>query len=384
MSRSGGRISAPRGTRRPTGRGLVLEPAEGVYASIPTCRPDHWLHAVEVALSLPEVELLRRRLRASGRSTVLRACRIWAAAADHRTGRDVAVSHQTVAEAIGYAEATVKRIVRFLSRLGLLVECARGRNRLSMDELHQARQLGATQQRAVASTRALTIPRSVYGTPLPTSGTVNETSPVKKNSPRRALRARKAGATPRPASNKGVSAGSSQRRHRPEVSRFAAQLVNALPRLLWTATKQPRRTIVTVPSGGVEVVWEGGRHIGQVCDAIERHQLIERGWTVQRILERVSTYRAEARIIEPEPSAMRDALDWFFWLIQRAIGKTDLAPAKRAEIERAEHAAEAATRRAADVERRARLDEQQDEIQAAIAALHAQFPRRPKVRRPFA
>ncbi|WP_417512552.1 hypothetical protein [Microbacterium sp.] len=361
-----------------------MEPVEGVYASIPTCRPDDWLHAVEAALSVPEVEQLRRRLRVAGRSTVLRACRIWAAAADHRTGRDVAVSHQTVAEAIGYAEATVKRIVRFLSRLGLLVECARGRNRLSMDELHQARQLGATQQRAVASTRALTIPRSVYGTPLPTSGTVNEKSPVKKFSPRRALRARKAGAAPRPALNEGVSAGSSQRHHRPEVSRFAAQLVNALPRLLWTATKQPRRTIVTLPGGGVEVVWEGGRHIGQVCDAIKRHELIERGWTVQRILERVSTYRAEARIIEPEPSAMRDGLDWFFWLIQRAIGKTDLAPAKRAEIERAEHAAEAAARRAADAERRARLDEQQEEIQAAIAALHAQFPRRPKARRPFA
>ena len=167
------------------------------------------------------------------------------------------------------------------------------------------------------------------------------------------------------------------------MARFAGHLVNALPRLLWTATKQPQRTVVAVPGHGVEVVWTGGRHIGQVCEAIERHRLIERGWTVLQVLERVSTYRAEARITEPDPGAMRDGLDWFFWLIQRAIGKTDLAPQKRAALERAEHAAESAARRAAEEERRARLDAQEDEIQAAIAAMHAQFPRRPKVRRRF-
>lgn len=372
-----------RGSRRPRGRGLVLEPVEGVYASIPTCRPDHWLHAVEAALRVPEVEVLRRRLRVAGRSTVVRACRIWAASADGRTGRNVAVSHQTVAAAIGYAEATVKRIVRFLSRLGLLVECARGRNRLSLDELHQARKLGATQQRAVASTRALTIPRSVYGTPLPPTGKVHGSTQVKKNSPRRAMRARKAEAPPRPALNEGVKSGSSPRRYRPEVARFAGQLVNALPRLLWTPTKQPHRKIVNVPGSGVEVVWEGGRHIGHVCEAIERHQLIERGWTVQRLLDRLNAFRVEARILDPEPGALRDALAWLFWVVKRAIGSTDLAPQMQADIDRAERAAESAARRAADDELRARLATQQDEIQAAIAAMHEQFPRRPKVRRPF-
>lgn len=383
VSTAADRPPAQPGSRRPRGRGLVLEPVEGIYARIPTCRPAHWLHAVEAALSVPEVETLRRRLRVAGRSTVLRACRVWAAAADRRTGRDVAVSHQTVAAAIGYAEATVKRIVRFLTRLGLMVECARGRNRLSMDELHRARQLGATQQRAVASTRALTIPHSVYGTPLPLTGKVNGSTPVKKNSPKRALRARKAGAPPRPALNEGVGSGSPQRRYRPEVARFAGQLVNAIPRLLWTSTKQPHRTVVNVPGHGVEVVWTGGRHIGHVCEAIERHQLIERGWTVQRILDRISAFRVESRITEPEPGELRDALDWFFWLVQRAIGKTDRAPQMQAVIEAAERATEAAARRAAADQLRAQLHEQQDEIQAAIAAMHEQFPRRPKVRRPF-
>lgn len=384
VSGSPDRPPAPRGSRRPRGRGLVLEPVEGVYASIPACRPDHWLHAVEVALALPDVELLRRRLRVAGRSTVMRACRVWAAAADRRTGRDVAVSHQTVAAAIGYAELTVKRIMRFLSRLGLIVECARGRNRLSMDELHQARQLGATGQRAVASTRALTIPRSVYGTPLPLTGKVNEISPVKKISPTRAMRARKADASRRPALDEGDEAGAYRRRFRPEVARFAGQLVNALPRLLWTSTKQPHRTMVNVPGHGVEVVWSGGRHVGHVCEAVERHRLIERGWTVQQILDRLTSFRVEARITDPEPEQLRDALDWFFWLVQRAIGKTDLAPQAQRAAERAQLAAEAAERRAAADELRARLDAQHDEIQAAIAAMHAQFPRRPRQRRLFA
>ncbi|KKX99702.1 hypothetical protein AAY78_00555 [Microbacterium sp. Ag1] len=116
---------------------------------------------------------------------------------------------------------------------------------------------------------------------------------------------------------------------------------------------------------------------------MERHKLVERGWTAQRILDRVSAFRIESRIAEPEPDQVRDSLAWFFWLIQRAIGKTDLAPQKQAEIERDERAAEALARRAADDELRARLVEQQDEIQAAIAAMHEQFPRRPKVRRPF-
>lgn len=158
----------------------MLTPQEGVYAAVPVCRPSDWLHAVEFALALPSVEALRRRLRVAGPSTVLSAARQWAAAADRSTGRDVAISHATVAERIGYAEATVKRIMRFLSRLGLVVECARGRNRLSLDELAEARALGAEHQRAAASTRALTIPHSVDGTPYPSRDQLTKPLPLQR------------------------------------------------------------------------------------------------------------------------------------------------------------------------------------------------------------
>ena len=383
VSASADRPPAQLGSRRPRGGSYVLTPAEGVYDDIRPCRPVDWLYAVEVALSVPEVEELRRRLGVAGPETILRACKVWADAADFHTGRNVTVSHRTVARTIFYAEATVKRIMRFLSRLGLVVECARGANWLTLEQLAEAAELGADRQRSVASTRALTIPSDVYGTPLPASSRLKQKSPVSKNSPS-ASRARKAGASPRPAPKKGVSTGSSQRRHRPEVARLAGQLVNALPRLLWTSTKQPHQTVVDVPGLGREVVWTGGRHIGHVCDAIERHQLVERGWTVRAIVDRVSAFSVASRIVEPAPDQVRDSLDWFFWLAQRAIGKTDLAPQKRAETERAERAAEAAARRAADEELRARLAEQQDEIQAAIDAMHAQFPRRPRTRRVIA
>ncbi len=89
--------------------------SRGYSVAVTVCRPSEWLRAVEFALALPSVEALRRRLRVAGAPTVLKASREWASAADRRTGRDVAISHKTVAQRIGYAESTVKRVMRFLT-----------------------------------------------------------------------------------------------------------------------------------------------------------------------------------------------------------------------------------------------------------------------------
>lgn len=361
----------------------MLTPQEGVYATVPVCRPGDWLHAVEVALSLPTVEALRRRLRVAGPATVLKAAREWADAADRLTGRDVAVSHATVADRIGYAEATVKRIMRFLTRIGFVVECARGRNRLTLEELAEARAMGAEHQRAAASTRALTIPRSVDGTPLPLSGPVNETSPVNKNSPKRARGARKAVAPRRPATTEGVEAVQSQPRWQFAVQQFAAQLVDRLPRLLRTARVQPQRVTLRSPDGRTDAAWIGGRHIGHVCEAIARHRLVERGWTAHQVLEHVDRYRAGMRA-DVEPAEQRDPLAWLFWLIGKAINPDELAPRARAEADRDRNRAEAAARLAADAALRERIAAQQDEIDAILAQMHRQFPRTPKGRRPLA
>lgn len=365
-------------SRRPSASsrrgGLVLEPAPGAYAQVVVVRPTTWLDLVERMLQLPDVEALRRRLRAAGTSTVLKACREWADSADRLTGRDVAISHKTVAERIGYAEATVKRIMRFLTRLGLIVEVARGANRLTLEQLDEARVLGGAYQRNVASTRALTIPRSVDGTPLPTSPSINETSPVKRFLPRRAS-AHTAGAPRRRASNGVFDLGGSLPSWQPGVQDFAAELVRRLPRLLWTARSAPRRVLVQRSDGQTDLHWVGGRHMGQICSVVARERLVERGWTVAKLLELVDEHRATLRV-DVGSDEQRDPLAWLVWLIRRAVGRETLSPTLEAEHDRTRIQAESAERLAASEELRARIAAQQPEIDAILAEYHRRFPRR--------
>ena len=360
--------------------GLVLEPAPGAYAQVVVVRPTIWLELVERLLQLPDAEALRRQLRVAGVPTVLRACREWAASADRLTGRGVAVSHKTVAERIGYAESTVKRIMRFLSRLGLVVEVARGANRLTLEQIDEARQLGGEHQRKVASTRALTIPRSVDGTPLPTPTPINETSPVKKSMPRRAS-AHTAGAPRRSALNGVFDTADFQPRWTPEIQAFAAELVRIRPRLLWTPRKAPQRVVETTRDGTIVARSVGGRHIGQICDAVARLRLIERGWTVTQVLEIVDQTRATLRV-DVDPAEQRDPLSWLVWLIRRAIGMDSLSPALEAQQRRELQLAESAARRHADAEARARAEAGHEASAEIIAAMWAtrpsRAPRRPR------
>ena len=365
-------VSSPAARRRRRRRGYVLTPNEGVYAKIPVCRPDEWLAAVEHVLTMPSVEALRRRLRVAGPSTVLAAAREWAQSADRLTGRDVAVAHATVAAAIGYAAATVKRIMRFLSRLGLIVECARGRNLLSLDELAEARAVGAAAQTAVASTRALTIPRSVDGTPLPPKRAVQGTAHVSNRSPTRARGAQKAGAARRPADDESDQTAAAQPRWPLEVQRFAGQLVARLPRLLRTSRVSPDRTRVP---GTTDAVWSGGQHIGHVCDAVARQRLVERGWTVHQLLEHVDRFRAGmARDVDVDEQ--RHPLGWLSWLIAKAIAPDEISPAAQLEAERVARRQEAAARAHADAAKHARIAAEHDSIEAILAAMHRDFPRR--------
>lgn len=355
--------------------GLVLQPEPGAYARVTVAPPADWLAAVEHVIAMPSSEALRRRLRVAGVSTVLRACREWAAAADHRTGRGMAISHQTVAERIGYAPATVKRIMRFLSRLGLIVEVARGANRLTLEQLAEARELGGISQRSVASTRALTIPRSVDGTPLPSPQQVPKESPVKRSLPRRAS-AHTAGASRRRALNEVFDLGGSLPSWQPGVQDFAAELVRRLPRLLWTARSAPRRVSMRLPDGRTDLQWVGGRHIGQVCSVIARERLVERGWTVAQVLQLVDEHRATLRV-DVDPAEQRDPLAWLVWLIRRSIGQDQLSPRLQAQHDRDRARAESDARRAEDARRREDIEAQRPEIDRIIAEMHRRFPRRP-------
>lgn len=352
-------------------RGLVLKPV-GAYSRIPVARTEHSLHALEVALRFPEVDALRRRKGAPGADTVMRFARLWAASGDRRTGRDIAISHETIAKATGYKRATVKNAASFLGALGFLIEVATGANRLTRAQLAEARSRGGRNQTAVASTRALTIPRAVYGRPLPLSGKVNEISQVKKSSPKRACRPQ--GAAPRhPSRKKNTSPG---RTFPIPMYRLASDLVNALPRLLWTTTTEPHRAAVSAPGGRTEPVWSGGRHIGHVCDALQRWRVLENGWTATEILDRITAYRLAARISEPAGDQLRDPLAWFVALLRRAITQHEPSPSRRSAHERHVRLTESAERRRADAEARARAEATRDESEAIIAAMWAQLPSR--------
>lgn len=359
--------------------GLVLQPEPGTYARVTVAPPAEWLPAAERIIGMPSSEALRRRLRVAGVSTVLRACREWAASADHRTGRDVAISHETVAKRIGYKASTVKRIMRFLTRLGLIVEVVRGTNRLNLEQLAEARKLGAVWQRSAASTRALTIPRSVDGTPLPTHVTSLEKSPVKRTLPRRAS-AHTAGAPRRRALNGVFDLDGSLPTWRPGVQDFAAELTRRLPHLLRTTRSKPQRVRTELPDGRIVQHDIGGRHIGQVCSVIARERLVERGWTVFQVLQLVDAHARTLRV-DVDPAEQRDPLAWFVWLLRRAIGQDQLSPSLQAQRDRDQARAESEARRAADAELRRRIEADQPEIDRIIADMHRKFPRRPKVRR---
>lgn len=353
-------------------RGLMLEPRDGIYAQIPACRPEHALYALEVALSFPEVDAQRRSKGAPGAQTVLTFARLWAAAADHNTGRGIAISHQRIAAETGYKYRTVKNTARFLAALGFLVEVARGRNMLSRKEKAQAAAGGAPRQTAVASTRALTIPKAVYGRPLPLSGKVKRTSHVKKNSPKPTCR--RPDAAPRPSSRK--KQPSAPRTFPLPMYKLASDLINALPRLLWTTKTQPHRSVVTAPGGRIEAIWSGGRHIGHICDALQRWNLLQNGWTAAEILKRVTAYTVTARISEPPRDELRDPLAWFVALIRRAIGQHEPAPAIIATHERQQRLNETHARRQADAEARSRAEAGRAESAAIIAAMWEQLPSR--------
>lgn len=321
-----------------------------MYAAVRPCRADDWLDVLEQALGLPGVEALRRRLHVAGRDTVLRAAGQWAAASHEATGRDVAVSHATVGAAIGYQPATVKRICRFLARLGFLVEIVRGRDRLTLAELDQARRQGGTQQRAAASTRALTIPQAVEGTPLPVPRSGNGLTQVPKKSPRRARRRAAARPELRTETTRRAGRGGPRQMAPPRplpLQKLAAALAARMP---WLAR---------------------GRHIGHLCDMLTRAGIDPARWTAGTLLRVLDQHTQDAGIRTPDPGTQHDPLAWLAWLIRHAIDPTTPTPLETAQARRQATVAESARRRAEAAALRARVEADGAEIDRIIAAMRA-------------
>lgn len=158
-------------------------------------------------------------------------CRVLASAADHETGRGVAMSHQKVAQLASACDGapmsakTVQRVEAILERLGLLSLVVVGRDLTTEERSH----LG-TAQRGAASVRALTVSREAAvsaGVHLPSYPSLSKINSSKKKLIRRASARSTAAARPsaRNDSRRGEKAGS-----RPRTAgfkRFAAKLDQA-------------------------------------------------------------------------------------------------------------------------------------------------------------
>ena len=114
-----------------------------------------WLAAVRITLDS------RAGRRAAARhhvaaDTAMAVARADAQVADHRTGRSVTTSHQTVARRIGSCSKTVQRARELLAALGLAVVVATGRY-LTREERRTAWEATGRRILRVASTRVLTL-----------------------------------------------------------------------------------------------------------------------------------------------------------------------------------------------------------------------------------
>ncbi|MDR1213732.1 MAG: hypothetical protein LBK54_06595 [Propionibacteriaceae bacterium] len=115
------------------------------------------MDAVEALVSSPDGEALRRRHRV-GRDTFLDVMAVWAGAADVRTGRGMALAHETVAAQLGCSTRHVGRAAALAEALGVARTMLPG-GYLAAGDRREAERLTGARQIRIASVRALTQPR---------------------------------------------------------------------------------------------------------------------------------------------------------------------------------------------------------------------------------
>lgn len=349
------------------GGSWTLPAPAGAYSELPAwSSAEAWFDALLDVLSTPEGEECRAAAKVA-RDTLLRVAYADRKSADQLTGRGVATAHETVAAQLGMSTKTAQRARRLLERLGLAATVVEGRYLTTAERAAATARHGGRQDRA-ASTRALIMPREVVmvaprrpveNVHLPSPRTVKSSSRVNDLSPTRALtRTRKATAPRRPARTTRKPPIRSTRPRTLGVQKLADELATRMPWLL-----------------------RGGKHIGHLCDVLDRLQLVEHGWTALQIRERIDAHNRSTSTKSAAPSEQRDPLSYFAWMLRRAIAPGDLSPTAEAIAQRDRNLAAQRAAAAERAARRAQLEAQRPEIEAEIAKMHAQFPRRPQPRR---
>lgn len=335
----------------------------GAYSSVAVWpSATAWFDAVMDVLATGDGETARRRAKVA-RDTLLRVAYADRQAADQRTGRGVATAHETVAVKLGMSAKTVQRARLLLEALGLAVTVVEGRYLTTAERAEATGRHGGYQVRA-ASTRALTLPAS-YRAPAPSAprdahaGAVESvhlppvrgvnTSPhLLERSPTRAH-----SRTLRPTASRRAALTKSRRILGPEVprgievQRLAAELVRRMP---WLARE---------------------RHIGVVCDLLDRLGVVRGGWTVSGLLDAIERHVATAGVRLAAIDDQRDPVAYLSWLLRSAVPEGTLSPTAVLGDERRERLVRQAAQLEADRAARARIAAEADSIQAIIDEMRA-------------
>lgn len=261
-------------------------------------------------------------------------------AADRDTGRNVATSHETAARlattltgrARPYSPKTAQRARTVLQRLGWMVEVSRGR-RLTLEECADARAAHGRTQVMAASTRDWIIPdtlliESIVHQP---STAVNHATCLSESTPNRATARPEAG-TKQPVRPRRPSSA-----HGPRfpitTQRFAGELARRLP-------------------------WLDLGHVGRICGAVRAAGIDTGRWTVPDLMQALEHVNRELGREQLPAGRMRDPLAWFVDAARFAVrlleASGDPLPSE--------------TRRAAALDRAARIAAWQAELSAAEAA----------------
>ncbi|WP_282837297.1 hypothetical protein [Microbacterium flavum] len=315
-------------------------------------------------------EQLRGKVKIST-DTVLRVAQMDAQCADRLTGRGVTTSHASVARQLGMSDRTVGTARRLLEKLGVAVTVVLGRH-LSPAERRQAKRAHGGYQEAAASVRAMTIPessRSVESFHLPRSGSVLEEPQDQKWSPTRA-RARETAAT-RPKLRR-------MSRSRPQPPKSPRPI--ALQEFAWRIARNyglHSPEPATTPGA-----LYGGRHIGQLCNILERHQITPDRYTLETLRVELDDALSAARIRPLDNADKRDRLAHFAWMLGKlqafTRGETRRERQLREQEERVKARALAADEARARAAEEAAALKDAEAARAAFFADHHRSPVRPR------
>lgn len=312
--------------------------------------PMQWMLLVAFALDTEAGD--RARKKEISREKVLAIAYAEARTADYATGRSVTTSNTTLAARTGMSERHAERGRKWLVDMGLAVVLVAGRH-LNRAERRAARAAHGGNQIAAASHRALIAPkRWVLAAArfltddstgdLPSNTLSSLTRHLFKRVTKRA-HARRSAATRPPAKKKRKSAPPKPRNLASQ--KFTAQLQRRLSWLNLCST----------------------RHIGHLCDLLERRNITPDRWTVDALITHLNQWIADHGWRLPQTA--HDPLAVLATMLDRAVTEDTITPAQRAN-ERAERIAARARERAAEDARRAA----QAPSAEALAAFREAFP----------